>query len=106
MLAVTGSTLTELDPESAGLEILGTLGEGGMGIVHLGRQVTMDREVAIKELTPKLRGNPSMALKLLQEAWVAGSLEHPNIVPVHDIDVDDKTAPPHRHEADPGVVLG
>ncbi len=87
------AALTELGPEGAGLEILGTLGEGGMGIVHLGRQVTMGREVAIKELAPKRRGDASSALKLLQEAWVAGSLEHPNIVPVHDIDTGDRTAP-------------
>lgn len=87
------AALTELEGDGSALEVLGTLGEGGMGIVHLGRQVTMDREVAIKELAPKRRGDASSALKLLQEAWVAGSLEHPNIVPIHDIDVDDKAAP-------------
>jgi len=82
---------------SARLEVLGTLGEGGMGVVRLGRQVALDREVAIKELNEERRGKAGSVLKLMQEAWLAGSLEHPNIVPIYDIEV--------REEGDPRIVM-
>ena len=62
-----------------------TLGEGGMGIVHLAEQLTLGRDVAIKTLKPE-HCTPQAVLKLVQEAWVTGTLEHPNVVPVYDID--------------------
>ena len=92
--------LTELGGEaslSARLEVLGTLGEGGMGIVRLGRQVALHREVAIKELTEARQGQSRPVLKLMQEAWLAGSLEHPNIVPIYDVEV--------QTTGDPRIVM-
>lgn len=65
-----------------------TLGEGGMGIVHLAEQLTLGRDVAIKTLKPE-HATPQAILKLVQEAWVTGTLEHPNVVPVYDIDLND-----------------
>ena len=69
-----------------------TLGEGGMGIVRLGLQHSLVRAVAMKsvkegQLTDRAR------LKLLREAWITGRLEHPNIVPVHDLGIDDRGEP-------------
>ncbi len=64
-----------------------TLGEGGMGIVHLAEQLSLGRDVAIKTLKPD-HCTPQAVLKLVQEAWVTGTLEHPNVVPVYDIDID------------------
>ena len=68
------------------------LGEGGMGIVRLGLQHSLVRPVALKsvkegQLTDQAR------LKLLREAWITGRLEHPNIVPVHDLGIDDRGEP-------------
>ena len=63
------------------------LGMGGMGVVHVGTQASLDRTVAVKSVRPDQRG-PVSTLKLLQEAWIAGRLEHPNIVPVYDIGTD------------------
>lgn len=74
------------------LRIRRTLGEGGMGIVHLAEQESMGREVAVKTLREGHRDHAS-ALRLLREAWVTGSLEHPNIVPVYDVAVDASGAP-------------
>jgi len=83
-----------LVPGAAGrFAILAPIGSGGMGVVHRARQLSMDREVAIKEPKPDLRGDRDIALSLVQEAWVTGSLEHPNIVPIHDIDLQDPDAP-------------
>jgi serine/threonine protein kinase len=69
-----------------------TLGEGGMGIVHLGTQATLGRHVAVKTLR-KGAGGDDAVLRILREAWVTGTLEHPNVVPVHDVGVDADGAP-------------
>jgi serine/threonine-protein kinase len=74
------------------LELGAVLGEGGMGVVRLATQTTMGREVAVKSLRPHQR-KPGPTLKLLQEAWTAARLEHPNIVPVYDITVDIDGSP-------------
>ncbi len=67
-------------PVSADLKIEGTIGEGGMGVVQLARQKSLDRLVAVK--TTRGGGEQAM-LSLLQEAYVTGVMEHPNVVPVH-----------------------
>lgn len=69
------------------LKIEGTLGKGGMGVVHLARQLSVGRPVALKTLRNSHQGG-SEALKLLREGWVTGAMEHPNVVPVHDIGLD------------------
>ncbi len=68
-------------PRDTALEIGPVIGEGGMAVVHLGRQHSVGRDVAVK--TVKTPGTSSTTL--LEEAWVTGQLEHPNIVPIHDI---------------------
>jgi serine/threonine-protein kinase len=76
----------------AALTVEQTLGEGGMGIVRLGTQASLGRRVAVKTLKQEHRGE-RQALKLLQEAWVTGTLEHPNVVPVYDVGFDGAGAP-------------
>ncbi len=71
---------------------LEVLGEGGMGVVWLGRQRSLERLVALKSLKRALAG-PHARLKLLREARITGRLEHPNIVPVHDLGVDGDGEP-------------
>ncbi len=68
------------------------IGEGGMGIVRAAEQVTLGRTVAVKTLKPGRRDQRA-ALDLLREAWVTGSIEHPNVVPVHYIGIDDEGFP-------------
>jgi hypothetical protein len=75
-----------------GLELHGTLGSGGMGIVHLATQKSVGRRVAVKSLRHDHAGEGAV-LALLQEAWVTGALEHPNVLPVYDIDVDARGRP-------------
>lgn len=77
---------------ASGLEMGRTIGEGGMGIVRVATQRSLGREVAVKTLRPDVRGDAA-ALRLLREAWVTGSLEHPNIVPVYDLGLDESGAP-------------
>jgi eukaryotic-like serine/threonine-protein kinase len=68
------------------------IGEGGMGIVRSAEQVALGRLVAIKTLRPDRR-DPGAALDLLREAWITGTLEHPNVVPVHYLGVEDDGSP-------------
>ncbi len=69
------------------LVVLGQLGKGGMGIVERARQRSLGREVAIKRVR-RDKKRVRTALKLLDEARVAGSLEHPNIIPIHALAAD------------------
>lgn len=69
---------------ASGLDLEQTIGEGGMGIVRLATQRSLGRKVAVKTLRPAAR-NDAATLRLLREAWVTGTLEHPNIVPVYDL---------------------
>ena len=74
------------------LELQGTLGEGGMGIVRLAVQRSLGRQVAVKTLKEEHKTEHS-TLKLLREAWVTGTLEHPNVVPIYDIALEADGTP-------------
>jgi serine/threonine-protein kinase len=69
-----------------------TIGEGGMGVVHLATQATVGREVAVKTLRAGA-GDLDATLRILREAWVTGALEHPNVVPIYDVGVDGAGSP-------------
>ncbi len=74
------------------LEIHETLGEGGMGVVRGAIQPRLGRPVAVKELRPE-HVDEAAVRKLVREAWVIGGLEHPNVIPVHDIRIDANGLP-------------
>jgi serine/threonine-protein kinase len=65
-------------------EILRELGRGGMGVVVLGHDRHMDRELALKVLPAEHRGRPQQMQRFLNEARITGRLQHPGIVPVYD----------------------
>lgn len=67
-----------------GIEIETPLGRGGMGTVYLGKQVSLDREVAVKVLAAELADDPLFLERLEREARTMARLRHPNIVAVHD----------------------
>ncbi|MCH8133206.1 MAG: protein kinase [Myxococcales bacterium] len=65
-------------------EILEEIGRGGMGIVFKARDRRLGREVALKRLPDNLRNHPKAVELFLREARACASLNHPNIVTVHD----------------------
>jgi serine/threonine-protein kinase len=73
------------------------LGEGGMGVVQLGHQRSLQREVAVKRLrAPEQRGDSDAehaTSLLLREARITGALEHPNVVPIHLLTEDEGGEP-------------
>ncbi|MGE0710438.1 MAG: serine/threonine-protein kinase [Planctomycetota bacterium] len=75
----------------ADLEPGEVLGEGGMGRVLSAHQRSLARTVALKTAL-ETAGDPARAA-LLREARLTGALEHPNIVPVHALGLDDAGQP-------------
>ncbi len=67
-------------------EIRAPLGTGGMGSVFLAFDPLIQREVAIKVLSPDLSSSPSALQRFLGEARAIGRLNHPNVVSIYDID--------------------
>lgn len=66
-------------------EVLNKLGEGGMGMVYRARDIQLGRFVAIKVLLPSGGESADRRARFLQEARAASSLNHPNIITIHDI---------------------
>jgi eukaryotic-like serine/threonine-protein kinase len=73
-------------PDLAGTRytVVEEVGRGGMGAVYRARDTVLGRDVALKVIrTPDLP--PPLAARLVQEARILARLEHPGIVPVHDL---------------------
>lgn len=68
------------------------LGKGGMGEVWLAHDQRIDREIAVKLMRGGATSEGAVA-RFLREARVQGRLEHPSVVPVHDIGGDDGGTP-------------
>ena len=73
----------------AGYRIERLLGHGGMGVVYLATQVSLDRPVALKLIAPELAADPAFRERFLRESRVAASIDHPNVVPVHEAGEED-----------------
>ena len=65
-------------------ELLDVLGRGGAGVVYRARQTDLDRLVAVKQLVDLSGGDAQLVARFLREARLAGTLTHPNIVPVYE----------------------
>jgi predicted ATPase len=66
-------------------EIVGPLGRGGMGEVYRARDARLGRDVAVKVLPAHLTQHPERIDRFVREARAASSLNHPNIVTIHEI---------------------
>lgn len=72
-------------PEIPDCRLLSILGSGGMGVVYLGKQLTLDRYVAVKMLNSQYVKSPEFVERMRREARIMGALDHPNVVGCHDI---------------------
>ncbi len=77
--------LANIPDKLGGYEVIKVLGKGGMGAVLLGRQVSLDRKVAIKIMHANLSKNAGFVARFSREAYAAAQLTHHNVVQVYDI---------------------
>ena len=85
--------------------INGELGRGGFGIVWRATDPKLGREVAVKQLSPQLSADESHRQRFLNEARVSARLEHPGIVPVHDMGSTDEQRPYYTMKSVQGQTL-
>jgi serine/threonine-protein kinase len=71
--------------DSRNYDLLEQLGAGGMGEVYRARDPGLGRDLAVKVMRPSLRDDPEAESRFLREARVTGALQHPDIVPVHNL---------------------
>ena len=71
--------------EIPGYRILRQLGRGGMATVYLATQESVQRDVALKIMSPTLLADPDFGERFLREARIAARLHHRHVVGVHDV---------------------
>jgi hypothetical protein len=75
------------DPRRLGpYELVGRLGQGGMGVVFLGRERRGGRLAAVKALRPELAGDPAFAARFRREVEAARRIDSPQVARVLDAD--------------------
>ena len=74
-------------------EHLAVVGKGGMGSVTLSRDKNTLRKVAVKTLNAELLNNHEAIIRFTEEAQITAQLEHPNIIPVYEMGLDENDAP-------------
>ena len=81
------------DEESPRYHVTGEIAHGGMGVVLRAHDVHLGREVAMKTLRHDLADPSEAVRRFLSEAQICGQLEHPSIVPVHELGLCDDGQP-------------
>ena len=72
-----------------GYKVIRKLGEGGMATVFLAVQESLDREVALKVMSPVLAANATFCEQFMKEGRITAKLTHPHLMTVHDIGSDN-----------------
>lgn len=71
-------------------EIVRLLGQGGFATIYEARDRMLDRRVAIKQLLLDKAKNEKVVKRFMQEARVAAALEHPNVVTIYGLRIEQK----------------
>ncbi len=76
--------LSPTESEFGRYRLLELLGRGGMGAVYRAHDTSLSRDVAVKVLQPELAGEPGYQERFRREAYAAGRLASPNIIPIYE----------------------
>jgi len=68
----------------AGYRIESLIGRGGMGVVYLATDLSLDRPVALKLIAPEYAQEERFRQRFLKEPRLAAALDHPNVVPIYE----------------------
>jgi serine/threonine-protein kinase len=96
--------LDDADITSSGrrYDMLGVVGQGAMGTVHVARDLDLRRKVAFKTM---LRHDPLLHRRFLDEVRITAQLDHPNIVPVYSLSRDEEGRPAYAMKLVRGQTL-
>ncbi len=86
-------------------EVLRPLGEGGMGVVYLGRQLDLGRQIVIKVMHERIASDPKFRDRFQRETLLMARFQHPYAVTLHDASLDDPGGPCIIMEYIRGVTL-
>ena len=78
-------SLTSASRTPDGYQLLDIIGEGGMGVVWHARDLSLQRDVAVKLLKPGVSPDSLAVQRFLAEARLTGQLQHPGIPAVHEL---------------------
>jgi streptogramin lyase len=81
---VTVRTHVEIGDDFLGYRIEELIGRGGMGVVYRAYDLRLKRTVALKLVSPEYALDDRSRARFARESEIAMSLEHPNVVPIHD----------------------
>lgn len=81
----SSAALDETLPQIPGYRLLRPLGRGGMAVVYLAVQLSLEREVAIKVMALDASADAERAARFEREARIIARLEHPSIVGIHEV---------------------
>ena len=70
---------------SVRVQLLGEIARGGMGVVLKGRDPDLGRDIAVKLLLESHKENADLVRRFVEEAQIAGQLQHPGVVPVYEL---------------------
>jgi serine/threonine protein kinase len=93
-------------PTPAHLRVFRELGRGGMGCIHPAIDRNLLRSVALKRLDQELARVPMYKEGFIAEAQITGQLEHPNIVPVHELGISPQGVPYFTMKLVQGITFG
>jgi serine/threonine-protein kinase len=92
--ALGGFTQTAVGPNaSVRYHIDGEIACGGMGAILKGRDLVLNRDVALKVLRDDFRNRAGMMQRFVEEAQIGGQLQHPGVVPIYELGTLDDRRP-------------
>ena len=87
---LAGDRASLLGPEDiiGGYRLEEVIGQGGMGVVYRGVQLTLDRVEAVKLINAQYAADPDYRERFVRESRIAARIEHPHVVPVYNAGAD------------------